>query len=119
MPLRRVALGLRLALEVLALVALGAWGYRSSDWTMARLVLTLALPLLAALAWATFVSPKARVPVPPAARLFVELLVFGAATVALAGAGWEGPAVLYGLAVALQYVLLSGVRARGDEPRQR
>jgi hypothetical protein len=52
----------------------------------ANLALRFALEL-AALAWATFGSPKARVTLSPPQRIVFEALVFGAAAVALGAAG--------------------------------
>jgi hypothetical protein len=81
-----VVLTLVFVSEVLALVAFGVWGWDHSP----RWLLVWALPLLGAVAWGTFASPKA----PrggPRARPIVKVLVFAAAFLAIrdvAGYSW-------------------------------
>ena len=73
-----VVLTLVFVSEVLALVAFGVWGWDHSP----RWLLVWALPLLGAVAWGTFASPKA----PrggPRARPIVKVLVFAAAFLAI------------------------------------
>jgi len=84
-----INLSLRFALEILALVALGAWA-RVQFIGVWGFVLMILIPLLAAIAWGTFNvkgdpsrSGKAPVPVPGFVRLSLELVFFGAATWAL------------------------------------
>lgn len=106
-----INLTLRFALEILALVALGAWG-RVQFIGVLGFVLMILLPLLAAIAWGTFNvkgdpsrSGKAPVSVPGIVRLALELVFFGAATCALFSLnptyGW-----IFGL-VALGHYILS------------
>src|SRR3954447_18091735 len=87
--LRRRAfnLGLRFALELAALAALAYGGWRVPGPLWLRILLALALPVLAAVVWARWVAPKASHPVADPQRLFPEWLVFGGATVALAATG--------------------------------
>ena len=80
---RAVNLGLRFGLELCALGALGYWGSRAGDGAVAGAVLAIGTPLVAAIAWGLFVSPRARVSLPIAGRLAVELVVFGSAALAL------------------------------------
>ena len=82
-------LAVRFALEILALVALGAWA-RAQFQGALGLILMILIPLLAAVAWGTFNvkgdpsrSGKAPVPVPGIVRLLIELDIFGFATWAL------------------------------------
>jgi hypothetical protein len=84
-----INLAVRFALELLALVALGAWGRVQFQGTLG-LILMILVPLLAAVAWGTFNvkgdpsrSGKAPVPVPGFVRLSLELIFFGSATWAL------------------------------------
>jgi len=78
----RVAnLGLRFLLELSAL-ALAVWGFSDGEgvWAWA---LGLGAPLLAAVLWARFVSPRAAGQVAEPVRLAVEVLIFAAAVAAL------------------------------------
>lgn len=64
--------------EVVAMVALGYWGWhRDPGWLWAWV-----LPLVAMLAWLRFAAPKARY-AGPVLRPLVKVLVFGLATLAL------------------------------------
>lgn len=92
-------LALRLLLELAALVALGIWGCHMSSTALPEVVLAISAPLAAAILWGTFVSPKARVRVPAAVRLCIELLIFTAAISGLAGSG--SPKLALALAIVL------------------
>ena len=113
--IRTANLGLRFALELAALVALAAWGFHTGDSWAADIALGIGAPVAAAVVWGAFVAPKARFVVPLAVRVVFELLVFGAAVVALWAAGWRTAAVVLGVAVVVSELLLYGL---GD-PQQR
>lgn len=85
--LRPVVYGLRFLLELAALVALGYWGVQTGTGLLAQVALGLAAPLFAAGVWGTFVAPKAPYRLPDVARLALELLLFGAVTLALVDLG--------------------------------
>jgi hypothetical protein len=103
-----VNLGFRFLLELAALGAFGYWGWQArEDWL--RVVLAIGAPAVAAMVWGTFrVRDSVRhvpVAVPGGVRLVVELLYFGLAVAALAGAGATGAAWVLGAAVAVHYAL--------------
>jgi hypothetical protein len=104
----------RFALEIAALVALGYWGFETGDGVLS-VVLGVGAPLLAAVAWGTFVSPKASVKLPEPLRLAVELLIFAAATLALADAGRAGLALAFAAVVLLHIVLMYALGAHRRE----
>ena len=91
--LRHANLGLRFVLELSALGALGYWGFWTGDGPFAKAALGLTAPLLAAVAWGSFVAPRARVSLPLAGRLAVELAVFGSGAMALFATGQPSLAV--------------------------
>jgi uncharacterized protein DUF2568 len=68
--------------ELLAVTALGVWGWSTSP----RWLLVWLLPLLAMLTWNLFASPKARYG-GPLVRPLVKVLVFALASLALWDAG--------------------------------
>lgn len=81
-----VNLAIRFALEVVAIVAFGIWGYRASDG-LPGIVLAILLPLVFAGLWGVFAVPndpsrsgKTVVPTPGRIRLILELALFGTAT---------------------------------------
>jgi hypothetical protein len=96
---RTANLGLRFLLELGLLVGLGWWGGHVVGWWAAVL-----LPLGAAIIWGSFLSPKARWTIPPAARLVLELVLFG-----LAAAGYYGAGQLWIAAGFAALVLLSEI----------
>jgi Protein of unknown function (DUF2568) len=68
-------LGLRFLLELCALAAVGYWGLHHHGG-VAQFVLGIGGPLLVAVVWGLFLSPKATVSIPSPARLTLELVVF-------------------------------------------
>jgi hypothetical protein len=84
-----INLAVRFILEIIALIALGAWAKTNFPGALG-IALMILIPLLAAVAWGTFNvagdpsrSGKAPVPVPGIVRLLLELALFGSATWAL------------------------------------
>ena len=77
------SLGLQFLLELAALAALGYWGSTAGDGTFAHVALAIAAPLLAAIVWGMFGSPKAPFHLGGAWRLLLEVVFFGSAAAAL------------------------------------
>jgi len=86
---------LRFFLELSALAATSYWGFASSSG-LTQWILGLGAPLVIAVVWGLFVSPKAKIELPRPAQFAVELLVWAAASFALVAAGQ----VVLGLAFA-------------------
>ena len=98
----------RFLLELAALGVVAWWGFRTGDTAVAKALLGVGAPLLIAVAWGTFISPKATVEVPAAVWIALQALVFGAAALALAAvappqlaAGFVALVVLHGAAMAV------------------
>lgn len=101
----------RFLLEVVALIALGAWGWQSGEGVIAY-VGAIGIPLMAAAAWGTFAVPddpsrsgNAPVPVSGLIRLLLELAFFGLATRALFAIGRPEMSLSMGIAVVVHYAL--------------
>jgi len=77
----------RFLLELFALGALGYWGFVTGENVFVKAVLGLGAPVLAAVVWGLFVSPKAAVPLAMPLRLLPEALVIGSAVAALLATG--------------------------------
>jgi hypothetical protein len=75
--------------ELLAMAAVGVWGWQVGT---PRWLLVVLLPLLAMTAWGLFASPKARYG-DGGRRVVVKVLVFGLASWALWDAGHHGWAI--------------------------
>lgn len=104
-------LAVRFALELCALFNLGLWGWRQRDDGL-RIVIALAVPIVCAVLWGTFAVPNdptrsgsAPVPVPGVLRLALELGFFGSAAWALYDMGFATLTAIFGMAVALHYLL--------------
>ena len=103
--LKNLNLALRFALELCALGSLAYWGVRSGRGPALSIGLGVGLPVLAALFWGGFVSPKARFGGSRGLRLLLGLLVFSSAAVALVSVGHELLGILYGAATILNTAL--------------
>jgi len=78
-----INLGVRFILELIALGAMGMWGWKLSDNWM-RFILAIAIPLIAMFIWGTFAIPddpsrsgEAPIPVSGLIRLLIECSFFG------------------------------------------
>ena len=103
-------LALRFLLELLTLVAVGAWGARQSDsgW---RYLLMIGLPLILAAAWGTFAVPddpsrsgQAPVVTPGMVRLVLEALFFASGVAAVFALGYPKAGWLFGLVIGVHYL---------------
>ena len=106
-----VNLGLRFALEMTALLALGVWGSRQGEGVLSVLT-ALGVPILAAVLWGTFAVPgdpsrsgRAPVPVAGVIRLVYEIIFFSFAAWALLSIGSVTLGLAFGAAVIVLYVL--------------
>ena len=97
---------LRFVLELCALAALAYAGWQIPGSVWLRLLVAVALPLIAAVVWGQWVAPKARRPLPDPLRLVPEWLVFGGAAVALAVTGHPLLAVTLAVLAAANRVAL-------------
>ena len=75
---------LRFLLELCMLGVVGYWGFKTGDGAAMQALLGVGGPLLMAVVWGTFISPKATVKVPAVAWVALQAVLFGAAAVALA-----------------------------------
>lgn len=92
-------------LELAAFAALAYGSWRLVDGPV-RLAVVFAVPAAAIVLWGLFVSPKARIVLPVAGRLAVELGVYGAAVTLLFVSG----AVASGLVLAILVAARQAVR---------
>lgn len=100
---------IRFLLEMSALLALGVWGWRQSAGGL-RFVLTVGIPLTAAVLWGIFAVPHdpsrsgtAPIAVPGILRLVLELVFFAFATWVLSEVGATKLSWTLGLAVIIHY----------------
>ncbi len=106
-----INLAVRFLLELTSLFVMGYWGWTQHNGVL-RFVLTIGLPLLAAVVWGTFRVPddasssgKAPVPVPGWVRLMMELGFFAVATWMLFDAGNVTAGWVFGMAWFVHYIV--------------
>ena len=104
-----INLAIRFLLELLALGALGTWGWKQSDnWT--RFVFAVLIPVLFAAIWGTFAVPddpsrsgNAPIVTPGWIRLIIEFIFFASATWAMYDMGWVKFSLIVGVIVLVHY----------------
>ncbi|MGC1213385.1 MAG: YrdB family protein [Micromonospora sp.] len=85
--MKGLLLGLAFLLELAMLVAAGWWGFTLDAGLGVRLLAGLGAPLLIAVVWGVFCSPRAPVALPPAGKYAVQAACFVTAGLLLARAG--------------------------------
>ena len=99
-------LALRFLLELCVLGALGYWGFTTGNTTIAKIALGVGAPLVAAVVWAVFVSPRASVQLPGLVVLVLQVLVFGCAAAALVATGHRPLALVFVVTVVINALLM-------------
>ena len=99
-------LALRLLLELCALGALGYWGFKTGSGLIAKIVLGIGAPLVAAVVWSVFVAPQAPVQLPGFVVLALQVVVFGSAAAALVATGHGTLALVFGVIVVINAILM-------------
>ncbi len=100
-------LSMRFLLEMCALVALGYWGFRTGDQLLLKVVLGLGTPLIAAGLWATLGAPAAQTKLSGGLHLVLEIVIFGAASLALAKADQPGLAGAFAAIFIVNRILMA------------
>ncbi|QHC71054.1 DUF2568 domain-containing protein [Rathayibacter sp. VKM Ac-2801] len=95
---------LRFLLELVALATFALWGLASWDlpWSI---VLGIGAPVVAALIWALFLSPRAVLAIDVYGRSLIELLVMGAAALAWLDLGQPVVAIVFGVLAVVSGVI--------------
>jgi hypothetical protein len=99
-------LALRFLLELCAVGALGYWGFKTGGGAVAKIILGIGAPLLAAVVWGTFLSPRAAFALPGALVLLLQALVFASGVAGLAATGYSELALVFGVIVVVNAVLM-------------
>ncbi len=88
------------------LAALAYWGFRSGQGTLRHIVLGIGAPLLAAVYWGLFISPKATFSLGTPIKLILEIVVFALAIAALYASGQHLLSLIFAIAAIVSRVLL-------------
>lgn len=115
---RATNLGLRFVLELAVLASVAAWGFRVSPELVVRLLAGIGGPLLMAMLWGLFGSPKARFGLREPFYAGFELLWFGIGVAALTATAGPWPGAVLGALCALNLALLWVWRQHGSGDRR-
>lgn len=99
-------LGVRFLLELCILGSVGYWGFATHFSWLAKAGWGIGIPLLIAVLWGSFAAPKAVLPLSGLPLLAFELIIFGAAPVALVAAGQPTLAAAFVAIYAVNKLLL-------------
>ena len=106
-----VNLMIRFLLELMALVSVGLWGWKSYEGTL-QYILGLGLPILMTIVWGTFAVPddpsrsgKAPIPVSGMIRLVIEFIFFALAVWVLYDIGYNRLSYALGSIVLIHYLV--------------
>ncbi|WP_338448428.1 YrdB family protein [Niallia oryzisoli] len=101
MILKNINLVIRFLIELCALASLGYWGFITGKGIVAKFFLGIGAPVILAVIWGAFGSPKAAVKLSLPFHLLLELIIFGIPALALYAAGKPQLAWIYGFCVVL------------------
>jgi hypothetical protein len=96
---------LRFFLELFAFVSLGIWGFLAFPLPWPGVLIGIGAPLLAILAWALFVSPKAVFRIDTFGKALVEIAVFSAAALGWWTLGQPVVAAVFAVVAAVSGIL--------------
>ncbi|SIN95091.1 YrdB family protein [Agromyces cerinus] len=96
---------LRFFLELFAFVSLGVWGFLAFPLPWPGVLVGIGAPLLAILAWALFVSPKAVFRIDTFGKAIVEIAVFSAAALGWWTLGQPVVAVVFAVVAAVSGII--------------
>jgi len=97
---------LRFLLELFGLGALGYRGFKSGGGPVAKVGLGIGAPLVAAVVWGVFLSPRTAVPLPGFLVLMLQAVVFRATAADLVATGHRTLALVFGTIVMINAFLM-------------
>jgi ABC-type amino acid transport system permease subunit len=99
-------MGLFFLMELCGLAAFSYWGFHMNRGLLLYISFGIGTPLLVAIFWGTFIAPKASYPVSIPVRIVLQLIIFAFAVAALYFSGKTKLAVLFGIVVLIEMILM-------------
>ena len=96
----------RFLLELCMLAAIGYWGFKTNSGWVMKIIFGIGLPVLVAVIWGMFLSPKAAYSLPGFSNLALELIVLGSAAVALFSSGKANLGLVYTAILVINKLLM-------------
>ncbi|MFT8314835.1 MAG: YrdB family protein [Clostridium sp.] len=106
MIIKSANLLIRFLLELFMLAAFAYWGFKTGRVTVVKFGLGIGIPLLVAIVWGSFLSPKAPLYISEVIKLVLELIIFGLAAFAMKAAGHPAIAGALVLAFVINRILM-------------
>lgn len=91
--------------ELAAIAAYGYWGFQLDTSVYAKWTAGIGIPVLVAVVWGLFLSPKASFAVPLALQIALKVLVFGLAAAALYATGRPRLAMFFAACVLISHAM--------------
>ena len=104
--LKGLNLLLRFLLELCMYASVGYWGFKTHEGWIMKLTFGIGLPVLMAVLWGVFLSPKATRPLRGLPREILELILLGSGAIALLASGKANLACIYLAVLLINKVLL-------------
>lgn len=92
-------------MELVALGALGTWGWKTGSTTPMQTTLAIGTPLLAAVVWGLFAAPNATFP-NPVLMIATKLIVFGGAALGLWAVHYRTAAVVFAVVLVANLLIV-------------
>lgn len=96
---------LRFFLELFAFVSLGIWGFMAFPLPWPGVLIGIGAPLVAIVAWALFMSPKAVFRIDPFGKALVEIAIFSAAAIGWWMLGHPVVAIVFAVVAAVSGII--------------
>jgi hypothetical protein len=93
-------------LELAMLAAYSYWGFRIDKGMLTKLLFGIGIPIVVAVIWGTFISPKASIPVTTTIRIVLQAILFGCSVLALYYSGKTTLAVIFGMIILIEMILM-------------
>lgn len=99
-------LAVRFLLELCMLAAVGYWGFKMNSGWLLKILFGIGLPVLIAVLWGMFISPKATYALGSASHLTLELILLASGAAALFASGKPGLGWAYAVVMIVNKILL-------------
>jgi hypothetical protein len=106
MLIKNLNLAVRFILEMWALIAVGYWGFKYNSNIVMKIVLGIGAPLLIAVVWGMFGSPKATYKISVPLQWLLICVIYLLASLALYTSGKQQMALLFGVIAIINSILM-------------
>ena len=93
-------------MELAMLAAYSYWGFHLDKGLLIKLLIGIGTPILVAVIWGTFISPKAAIPVTTTIRIGLQTILFGCSVLALYYSGKTTLAIIFGMIILIEMILM-------------